>query len=716
MDEATQPSTQQQQLVRSDYESAGMETSENAVICRLICVTGQVQNVALRAGDLAHHESGRKEWVFGRNPASDVCLGNTRRVSNRHFKIWIKDSNTNIPLIEDLSTNGTFLNGARMPKHKSCILCQGDEIGVAFGIPDDEIKFMVQIPRTPSEAVVLEGVYAAYDIREELGKGAFARVKKGIERSTGNTYAIKIIAKRRIMTGLAIKREVNILMKLNHPSIVKLKELYEDATHIYLVMEYVAGGDLMDYITSHGPMPEEMASEVVKQVLEAVEYVHDLGISHRDIKPDNILLVAENPVRIKVSDFGLAKISESGTFLKTFCGTLAYLAPEVIKGKESRGSVYSNSVDMWSVGCLAYVLLTGYLPFNGSTHDQLCNQIMNGRYAQTPLNDLHISAEARSFLDFVLEVEPDRRPSATVALQHVWLTRMEPTQRLAFSGELASMQPPRAPLPGMESDSVSSLDGISRIMVDDDDDDMGANLSEHDSDELQTAAAELALSHPSSAPPPTSIVGAARSHLERDYGRSMCASQGVRNIDDLLPYVLPPDTWMLLVPLSDSIPFKPFTGTKDMMWFGRSEDSDMLIRDSRVSKTHCIISRKKRLAEARSSNVGLSASLPRENKFDVYLYDVSTNDCFVNGERMGNNRQARLQNGDEITLFRDKNGQKLAFRLQLLHPELYNSDRGQLDIRISDMNKNRAEMLKRQLHHDQENEPPSKKQSIFGRI
>lgn len=109
-----------------------------------------------------------------------------------------------------------------MPRNKSCILCQGDEIGVAIGIPDDEIKFMVRIPRTAVEAQLLDGVYAAYDIREELGKGAFARVKKGIERSTGNVYAIKIIAKRRIMTGLAIKREVNILMKLNHVSCIDL--------------------------------------------------------------------------------------------------------------------------------------------------------------------------------------------------------------------------------------------------------------------------------------------------------------------------------------------------------------------------------------------------------------------------------------------------------------------------------------------------------------
>lgn len=459
MDYATQPQTQptQQSPLTQDGGSNGLDKN---IICRLICTTGQYNFFDLSITDL-HQDSKSRVWTFGRNQDCDFVLTLCTRLSNRHFKLWFNQENKTV-WIQDTSTNGTHLNNHRLVKGSNYILNQGDEIAVGVGIPKDVVKFVVLFADlyNPSKSTSSQnrtvakedqGIYKDFIIKNEIiGQGAFATVKKVIERSTGKSYAVKIINRRKALNTLSaiggVDRELSILRKLNHPNIVYLKSFYEDMDNYYLVMEFVPGGDLMDFVAANGAIGEDACQVITKQILEGIAYVHKMGISHRDLKPDNILIMQDDPILVKITDFGLAKISDNATFMKTFCGTLAYLAPEVISGKYDqqqqqqqqiaggKRSNYSCLVDIWSLGCLVYVLLTSHLPFNGKTQDQMFQKIQSGEYHESPLNTYNISKNARDFLNCCLQVNPRLRFSASDALKHVWLSGVDESQSQSQDG------------------------------------------------------------------------------------------------------------------------------------------------------------------------------------------------------------------------------------------------------------------------------------------
>lgn len=217
-------------------------------------------------------------------------------------------------------------------------------------------------------------------------------------------------------------------------------------------MEFVGGGDLNDYLKKHHRMREDMVQEVTRQVLRGIEYVHAMGISHRDLKPDNILMVTEEPLVVKISDFGLAKMVQSEeTFLKTFCGTMLYLAPEVYPayatalvagvntvkrkrnpreeaGREDGRNAkqkkrYNQAVDMWSLGCVVHMLLTGKAPFEGKNQDDMLRLILKG-YTNSSLLEKFLGRdcyEARDFIMRLLQVNPAMRMMEQEALLHNWL-------------------------------------------------------------------------------------------------------------------------------------------------------------------------------------------------------------------------------------------------------------------------------------------------------
>ncbi|KAK9468393.1 kinase-like domain-containing protein [Lipomyces arxii] len=692
MDDAG-PATQQYSASQADLaQSVSTTTNQDPdVVCTLVCLSGNADNVVLRSEqqlDAAGSTVRKHEWLFGRHARCDVVLADIRRVSNTHFRLWMRESKsakegTDPLLIEDWSTNGTYLNSTRLPKRKSSILTQGDEIGIGMGVAEDEIRFLVSYgqahmrgrqSQTKDSVLQNSGIYGRYELCDVIGKGAFATVRKAIERSTGEEFAVKIIPRKRIMAGLAVKREVEILMMVNHPNVVGLKEFYEDRVNVYLVMEYVSGGDLMDYITKHGPMRDGMAKTAVRQVLLAVANVHSLGISHRDIKPDNILVVAgseeaDHTIQVKVSDFGLAKISESGTFLKTFCGTLAYLAPEVIKARDStsRGlqksgdkRYYSNAVDMWSVGCLVYVLLTGYLPFNGSTQEQLCSQISLGEYAQSPLDDAKVSKDARAFIAALLQVDSMKRPTATTALLLKWMQNTAPQTA--------------------ESEAEAAVELVSMVEIKLDDD----SSSEIDSTDLQSRTAELKITRRSN-DARTSVIGPDPADDINDQVDDPLPA-GVRdheNDDLAMPMnMVPPKTWLILRTMANSIPYKDVVLPRDQMWFGRTPQCDVVLPDTRTSKVHCCILRK------RNSHGGGDGRNDGLDSF--YVCDFSTNGCYVNNQKVGRDNQARLQDGDELAMFREGTD-KLAFRIELVRQEEFRSvDRanGVVEIRPTAVQKN----------------------------
>ncbi|KAF3911829.1 hypothetical protein AA313_de0208311 [Arthrobotrys entomopaga] len=186
------------------------------------------------------------------------------------------------------------------------------------------------------------GEHGIYEVGDIIGKGAFAIVRKLTNKSTGDLFAVKIINKRvfgpQEESGrkngraryLGVLKEVEIMEQLKHPNIIHYEEYKEMPRQLYIRMEYVGFGDLSEYIKVHGRMAEDLTRQVTQQVNNALVFIHNLNISHRDIKPDNILIKSQDPLLVKLSDFGLAKmIKEENEFNKTFCGTMLYLAPEV---------------------------------------------------------------------------------------------------------------------------------------------------------------------------------------------------------------------------------------------------------------------------------------------------------------------------------------------------------------------------------------------------
>ncbi|XP_037352205.1 calcium/calmodulin-dependent protein kinase type 1G isoform X4 [Talpa occidentalis] len=186
---------------------------------------------------------------------------------------------------------------------------------------------------------------------EVLGSGAFSEVFLVKQRVTGKLFALKCIKKSPAFRDSSLENEIAVLKRIKHENIVTLEDIYESATHYYLVMQLVSGGELFDRILERGVYTEKDASLVIRQVLSAVKYLHENGIVHRDLKPENLLyLTPEENSKIMITDFGLSKMEQSGV-MSTACGTPGYVAPEVLAQKP-----YSKAVDCWSIGVITYIL------------------------------------------------------------------------------------------------------------------------------------------------------------------------------------------------------------------------------------------------------------------------------------------------------------------------------------------------------------------------
>jgi len=221
-----------------------------------------------------------------------------------------------------------------------------------------------------------------------------------------------------------LQREIDIMRKLKHKNIIGLEEVFDEPDNIYLVLELVTGGELFDQIVSRGTYSERDAASVIRQILEAVEYMHTNGIAHRDLKPENLLCGGVNGDSIKVTDFGLSKDYANAT-LRTSCGTPDYVAPEVLKGQP-----YDNSVDIWSIGVITYILLCGFPPFYGSNDQQIFEKILKAEYDFPSPDWDGISQEAKDFIQAILVLDFNRRPTAADCLEAPWIVSAAPTQDL----------------------------------------------------------------------------------------------------------------------------------------------------------------------------------------------------------------------------------------------------------------------------------------------
>ncbi|XP_055108844.2 serine/threonine-protein kinase Chk2 isoform X6 [Symphalangus syndactylus] len=258
--------------------------------------------------------------------------------------------------------------------------------------------------------------------------GACGEVKLAFERKTCKKVAIKIISKRKFAIGSAretdpalnVETEIEILKKLNHPCIIKIKNFF-DAEDYYIVLELMEGGELFDKVVGNKRLKEATCKLYFYQMLLAVQYLHENGIIHRDLKPENVLLSSqEEDCLIKITDFGHSKILGETSLMRTLCGTPTYLAPEVLVSVGTAG--YNRAVDCWSLGVILFICLSGYPPFSEHrTQVSLKDQITSGKYNFIPEVWAEVSEKALDLVKKLLVVDPKTRFTTEEALRHPWL-------------------------------------------------------------------------------------------------------------------------------------------------------------------------------------------------------------------------------------------------------------------------------------------------------
>ena len=261
-----------------------------------------------------------------------------------------------------------------------------------------------------------------YDMKDILGKGKFGLVRMAIHKGTKKSVAIKIMKKKDMNAQdiELVRREIEILKICQHPNIIRLLDIFENSDYIFIVMEHLKGGDLFSYLEKRKfHISEERAASIVYSIVVALSYLHSYGIAHRDLKPENILLITDQQDSdIKIMDFGLSKIIAPDEKSTEPFGTLSYVAPEVLKMKP-----YGKSVDLWSMGVIAYLLLSGVLPFDDDKDSEIARMIMSSEPGYAFGKWKNVSSEAIAFSQRLLTKDKDKRMGLDEALKHSWLSK-----------------------------------------------------------------------------------------------------------------------------------------------------------------------------------------------------------------------------------------------------------------------------------------------------
>ncbi|XP_058800439.1 ovarian-specific serine/threonine-protein kinase Lok-like [Phymastichus coffea] len=403
-------------------------------------------------GRLCPHDSNlqtvvltKDQYTFGRLADCDICVKNKlapkreQVISKLHFRIYrekIVTSNgieDDVVYLKDESQNGTFVNNISVGRGRSIILVNNDLIAVA----KPHLKVFVYMSTSGyDDSFLPEQLKGKYAVSRTLGAGACGEVKLCFSKTelAGKKFAMKIISKsnmtitapkNRINDDKQIINEVEICKKLKHPCIIKVEDFYESPQKVYIILELMEGGELFERIRKSNGLSEKLAKFIFYQIVLAVSYLHENGITHRDLKPENILLATHDEETIvKVSDFGLSKLVDSHTMMKTFCGTPMYVAPEILL-TGGRGA-YTSQVDIWSLGVILYCSLSGLTPFR--IHDRqnpLADQIIKGMYNFNMPKFNRISPTAKDLITKMMTVDPKKRITIKNVLQHPWLNDSE---------------------------------------------------------------------------------------------------------------------------------------------------------------------------------------------------------------------------------------------------------------------------------------------------
>ncbi|KAJ6488019.1 Pkinase-domain-containing protein [Mycena sanguinolenta] len=298
---------------------------------------------------------------------------------------------------------------------------------------------------------------------ECVGKGASGRVKIAKHRVTGKLAAVKILPLAPLVSSrasidqqaksdkqrLGIDREITMMKLMNHPNILRIYDVYEGAKELFLVLEYVEGGELFDFLVNRGRLPPEEAREYFKQIVYGLNYAHTFSIIHRDLKPENILIASLSPPLIKIADWGMAAFAPPALQLETSCGSPHYASPEIVNGERYQG----NATDIWSCGVILYALLTGRLPFDDKNVKVLLAKVKSGKFEMPS----RIDPLATDLLSRMLVVDVSRRITIPEIMSHPWL--------LFTSTTLAEKSRPirNPPLPPSPSTLARPLDHPSLI-------------------------------------------------------------------------------------------------------------------------------------------------------------------------------------------------------------------------------------------------------------
>ncbi|KAK3093684.1 hypothetical protein FSP39_018880 [Pinctada imbricata] len=255
-----------------------------------------------------------------------------------------------------------------------------------------------------------------YTLGSTLGEGSYAKVKSGYSERSQRRVAIKIIDRKRTPKDFREKflpRELKLHTNLDHPNVIKLFEIFEFHNRVYLIMEHAGHGDLLEYIKLRGALPDERAKTMFKQIVNAVEYLHQNSIVHRDLKCENLLL--DTMSNIKVSDFGFCRSIEPGDLCKTYCGSAAYAAPEILQGIPYFGPMH----DIWSIGVILYIMVCAAMPYDDSNIKKMVREQLERKVSFS--KSKKVSPECKDLIYRILEVNSKRRLTIPQMMYHPWL-------------------------------------------------------------------------------------------------------------------------------------------------------------------------------------------------------------------------------------------------------------------------------------------------------
>lgn len=411
-----------------------------------------------------------RKIIVGRSSTCDIRIGGTD-VSSKHCELTLVHNNNRDYLsIKDISSNGVFINDELLGKHSSTLLKSGDK--VTFAKTGGVYIFRYYVDLEESKKRNKKSFFDDYILGDQLGTGHYAVVKEAKDRRNGSTVAVKIFHPNRAtgkVDNAKLEQEMNLLLSINHPNIVKFISRYVEPTNqnsvtTYLVLEKMNNGELFQRIINKLKLRQDETKAIFDQLLSGLKYLHENNIIHRDIKPENILLDIvprtsgdqiqtgpwdedEYDVKVKIADFGLAKFIGELKFTNTLCGTPAYVAPEILNNNR----YYTTKADIWLSGVLLYVCICGFPPFSEELGPpNMREQILNGKYAfYSPYWD-EINDSVLDLISNLLVVNPEERYDINQTCSHFWFNEDE---------EVAMSQ---------DSDTLSSathMESIKRITV-----------------------------------------------------------------------------------------------------------------------------------------------------------------------------------------------------------------------------------------------------------